>query len=98
VPGAKSIHRYLLPRYPFAVEQLDLSAYDLVLTSDSGPMKGVITNPNAIHICYCRSPMRYLWDSYHAYAAQPPTLNRFMFSIAAHNVRNGDYQPTRNLL
>ena len=42
VPGAKRIHRYLLPLYPFAVEQLDLSAYDLVLTSDSGPMKGVI--------------------------------------------------------
>jgi glycosyltransferase involved in cell wall biosynthesis len=97
VPGAKRIHRYLLPLYPFAVEQLDLSAYDLVLTSDSGPMKGVITNPSAIHICYCHSPMRYLWDSYHAYAAQLSPLNRFMFSIAAHYVRNWDYQAAQRV-
>jgi glycosyltransferase involved in cell wall biosynthesis len=97
VPGAKRIHRYLLPLYPFAVEQLDLSAYDLVLTSDSGPMKGVLTNPNAIHICYCHSPMRYLWDSYHAYAAQLSPVNRFMFSIAAHYVRNWDYQAAQRV-
>jgi glycosyltransferase involved in cell wall biosynthesis len=97
VPGAKSMHRHLLPLYPFAVEQLDLSAYDLVLTSDSGPMKGVITSPNAIHICYCHSPMRYLWDRYHAYAAQMSPLSRFFFSIAAHYVRNWDYQAAQRV-
>jgi hypothetical protein len=90
VPGARKFHRHLLPLYPFAVEQLDLTDYDVVLTSDSGPMKGVITHQNAIHICYCHSPMRYLWDSYHAYAAQMSRLSRFVFSLSAHYVRGWD--------
>ena len=59
---ARRVHRHLLPFYPLAVEMLDLSGYDLIITSDSGPMKGVVTDPHATHICYCHSPMRYLWD------------------------------------
>jgi glycosyltransferase involved in cell wall biosynthesis len=97
VPRGKSIHRHLLPLYPFAVEQLDLTDYDLVLTSDSGPMKGVITHQNAIHICYCHSPMRYLWDSYHAYAKQMSPLSRFAFSLSAHYVRGWDYQAAQRV-
>jgi len=91
IPGATKKHRYFLPLYPFAVEQLDLTSYDLVLTSDSGPMKGVITNPNAVHICYCHSPMRYLWDGYYEYAASMPSLAKLPFMLAAHYVRNWDY-------
>jgi glycosyltransferase involved in cell wall biosynthesis len=91
------MHRHLLPLYPFAVEQLDLTAYDLVLTSDSGPMKGVITRQDAIHICYCHSPMRYLWDSYHAYAAQMSPFGRLAFSLAAHYVRSWDYQAAQRV-
>jgi len=97
VPGARRIHRHLLPLYPLAVEQLDLTAYDLVLTSDSGPMKGVITHQNAIHICYCHSPMRYLWDGYHTYAAQMSGLSRLAFSISAHYVRSWDYQAAQRV-
>jgi hypothetical protein len=59
--------RHFLPFYPLAVEMLDLSSYDLVITSDSGPMKGVPTDPHSTHTCYCHSPMRYLWDGYSAY-------------------------------
>ena len=47
VPGARKIHRHFLPLYPLAVEMLDLSGYDLVISSDSGPMKGVITRTAA---------------------------------------------------
>jgi glycosyltransferase involved in cell wall biosynthesis len=97
IPGGKSMHRHLLPLYPFAVEQLDLTAYDLVISSDSGPMKGVITRQDAIHICYCHSPMRYLWDSYHAYAAQMSPLGRLAFSLAAHYVRSWDYQAAQRV-
>jgi glycosyltransferase involved in cell wall biosynthesis len=97
VPRSKSIHRHLLPLYPFAVEQLDLTDYDLVLTSDSGPMKGVITHQNAVHICYCQSPMRYLWDSYHAYAKRMSPLSRFVFSLSAHYVRGWDYQAAQRV-
>jgi glycosyltransferase involved in cell wall biosynthesis len=97
IPGGKRIHRHLLPLYPFAVEQLDLTSYDLVITSDSGPVKGVITHQNAVHICYCHSPMRYLWDNYHAYASRMAPLNRLVFSISAHYVRSWDYQAAQRV-
>ena len=60
-------YRELLPLMPMALESFDLRAYDLVLSSESGPAKGVITSSTARHICYCHTPMRYLWDLYPAY-------------------------------
>lgn len=97
LPGAKRIHRHLLPLYPFAVEQLNLTAYDLVLSSDSGPVKGVLTHQDALHICYCHSPMRYLWDGYHEYAARMSGISRLAFSLSAHYVRNWDYQAAQRV-
>ena len=88
IAGGPRMHRHLLPLYPLAVEQLDITSYDLVLTSDSGAMKGVISRPSAVHICYCHSPMRYLWDNYHAYQAAMPRIARFPFALAAHYLRN----------
>jgi glycosyltransferase involved in cell wall biosynthesis len=70
---------------------LDLTGYDLVISSDSGPMKGVLTDPQAIHICYCHSPMRYLWDGYPAYHRRMSPLTQTIFGISAHYVRNWDY-------
>jgi glycosyltransferase involved in cell wall biosynthesis len=60
-------YRSLLPLMPLALESFDLREYDLVISSESGPAKGVITSSNARHICYCHTPMRYLWDMYPAY-------------------------------
>lgn len=60
-------YRNLLPLAPFALESLDLRGYDLVISSESGPAKGVLVASNAQHVCYCHSPMRYLWDLYPAY-------------------------------
>ena len=60
-------HRYMLPLTPIALESLDLRGYALVISSESGPAKGVITSSDAHHICYCHSPMRYLWDLYPDY-------------------------------
>jgi len=88
---ARRAHRHFLPFYPLAVEMLDLSGYDLIITSDSGPMKGVLTDPHSTHICYCHSPMRYLWDGYSAYFRSMPRLTRTLFGLAAHYVRNWDY-------
>jgi hypothetical protein len=53
IPGTKKFHRHFLPLQPFALEQFDLSSYDLVISSESGPAKGVITSPKTCHICYC---------------------------------------------
>jgi len=60
-------YRSLLPLMPMALENFDLRGYDLVVSSESGPAKGIITSSTARHICYCHSPMRYLWDLYPAY-------------------------------
>jgi glycosyltransferase involved in cell wall biosynthesis len=63
----RSHYRSLLPLMPMALESFDLRGYDLVVSSESGPAKGVITSSNTRHICYCHTPMRYLWDLYPAY-------------------------------
>jgi glycosyltransferase involved in cell wall biosynthesis len=60
-------YRSLLPLMPLALETFDLRDYDLVVSSESGPAKGVIVPSSARHICYCHTPMRYLWDLYPAY-------------------------------
>ena len=60
-------YRSLLPLMPMALENFDLRDYDLVVSSESGPAKGVIVPSAAWHVCYCHTPMRYLWDLYPAY-------------------------------
>ena len=63
----KHFHRGLLPLMPLALEAFDLRSYDLVISSESGPAKGVITSSHTRHVSYCHTPMRYLWDMYPAY-------------------------------
>jgi len=63
----RRVYRSLLPLMPMALESFDLRGYDLVISSESGPAKGVITSSDTRHICYCHTPMRYLWDLYPAY-------------------------------
>jgi glycosyltransferase involved in cell wall biosynthesis len=91
VPFAHRIYRKLLPLYPMAVEQLDLSGYDLVLTSDSGPVKGAIVSPTATHICYCHAPMRYIWDQCHAYRKELGAVSGTIFNMTAHYLRAWDH-------
>ncbi|WP_452225482.1 glycosyltransferase [Lacinutrix chionoecetis] len=67
LPTAKSNHRKFLQFFPHAIEQFDLSQYDLIVSSSGFVSKGVLTHQNQTHICYCHSPMRYAWDMYHSY-------------------------------
>ena len=67
VPLVKSHHRPFLMLMPLAIEQFDLSQYDLVLSDSASYAKGVITSPKALHICYCHTPIRYAWDDSHRY-------------------------------
>jgi glycosyltransferase involved in cell wall biosynthesis len=92
VPGATRWHRRFIPLYPMALEQFDLSAYDLVVSSESGPAKGVLTSAQTCHVCYCHSPMRYLWDFYHDYknGATLGPLSRPLFTVASHYLRLWD--------
>ena len=66
-PKAKTKYRSYLPLMPLAVEQFDLSSYDLVISSSHAVAKGVITGPDQLHICMCYSPIRYAWDLQHQY-------------------------------
>jgi glycosyltransferase involved in cell wall biosynthesis len=66
-PFARSRYREYLPLMPLAIEQLDVSGYDLVLSSSTAVAKGVITGPDQVHIAYVNSPMRYAWDLTHQY-------------------------------
>ena len=67
LPGAKTKYRSYLPLMPLAIEQLDLSAYDLVISSSHCVAKGVLTGPDQVHISYVHSPIRYAWDLQHQY-------------------------------
>jgi len=67
LPFAKTRYRSYLPLMPLAIEQLDLSNYDLILSSSHAVAKGVITGPDQVHISYVHSPMRYAWDLQHQY-------------------------------
>jgi glycosyltransferase involved in cell wall biosynthesis len=62
IPGMRRFYRALLPLMPLAIEQLDLSGYDVVISSSHAVAKGVITGPDQLHLCYCYSPPRYAWD------------------------------------
>lgn len=67
LPSAKKKYRSYLPLMPLAIEQLDLTSYDLVISSSHAVSKGVLTGPNQLHISYIHSPMRYAWDLQHQY-------------------------------
>jgi hypothetical protein len=90
IPGAVKFHRHFLFLQPIALEQFDLSGYDLVISSESGPAKGVITSPQTCHICYCHSPMRYIWDMYPQYVREMNPVVRVAFAIVAHYLRQWD--------
>lgn len=67
LPFAKTKYRAYLPLMPLAIEQFDLSNYDLIISSSHAVAKGVLTGPDQCHICMCYSPMRYAWDLQHQY-------------------------------
>lgn len=67
LPGARKHYRNYLPLMPLAIEQFDLTGYDLIISSNHAVAKGVITGPNQIHISYVHSPIRYAWDLQHQY-------------------------------
>ena len=97
MPLGPTHHRHFLPLYPAATERLELRGFDLVLSSDSGPVKGVRLDPGATHICYCHSPMRYLWDGYESYRASMSGVTRAVFSAAAPKVRRWDAEAAQRV-
>jgi glycosyltransferase involved in cell wall biosynthesis len=91
LPFARSLYRHYLPLMPMALESLDLSGYDLVLSFEAGPAKGVLAPPTALHVCYCHSPMRYLWDAQADYRRSAGPLPRAIMSLLFPPLRVWDY-------
>jgi glycosyltransferase involved in cell wall biosynthesis len=91
VPYIEKIYRPLLPVYPLAVESLDLTGYDLVISFDASCIKGVLVDQQATHICYCHTPMRYVWDLYRTFEAQVPAIGRWTFALTANKLRLWDF-------
>lgn len=90
LPGAVNHYQKYLPLMPLALEQLDLREYDLVISSESGPAKGVVTGPGTVHICYCHSPMRYVWDMYPDYLESSSFLTRLFMRPLIHYLKIWD--------
>lgn len=67
LPFGKKLYPYYLPLFPLAIERHDLSQYDLIISSSSSVAKNILTHSEQIHICYCHTPMRYIWDLYYDY-------------------------------
>ncbi|HET7321747.1 MAG TPA: glycosyltransferase [Longimicrobiaceae bacterium] len=88
VPFARRHYQAFLPLMPLAFEEFDLRGYDLVISTSSACAKGVIVSPETVHLCYCYTPCRYLWDLYHDYTrgrrAKP------LIAPVAHRLRQWD--------
>ena len=92
LPRAPRWYKNYLPLMPMALEQLDLRGYDLIISSESGPAKGIVAPPGSLHICYCHSPMRYVWNMYHEYRDRSGPFKRMLMTPFAHYLRMWDAQ------
>lgn len=90
LPFASKLYQKYMPLMPNALNEFDLSEYDLIISSESGPAKGIIPNPDAFHICYCHSPMRYIWDMYHTYFHKAGFLTKFFMKRIIPSLRLWD--------
>ncbi len=92
MPGSPKLFKWYLGLMPTAVEKLDLSNYDLVLSSCSALIKGLILKPDTLHICYCHTPTRYLWSDTHQYTEEleQPKLIKRLLPIALTKLRLWD--------
>lgn len=100
IPFIRHIYRDTLPLMPLAIEQLDMSGYDLIISNSHAVAKGVITGPDQLHICYCYSPMRYAWDLQAQYLRESK-IERGIRSVLAryflHKIRIWDQQSAQHV-
>lgn len=97
LPQSTKWYRYYLPLFPLATRQLDLRGYDLVISSDAAIIKGVRTGANAVHICYCHTPMRCLWSGYEVYRQSANPMVRFTLSALRDRLCRWDYEAAQHV-
>ncbi|NQU99849.1 MAG: glycosyltransferase [Parcubacteria group bacterium] len=92
LPGGSGQYKWYLTLMPAAIERLDLSSYDVVLSDSSAYSKGVIVQPDTLHISYCHSPTRYLWNDTHSYTEElkQPAVVKRMLPLVLNKIRQWD--------
>ncbi|HZZ12309.1 MAG TPA: glycosyltransferase family 4 protein [Paraburkholderia sp.] len=100
LPLARTKYRTYLPLMPLAIEQLDVSEYDLVISSSYAVAKGILTGPDQVHISYVHSPIRYAWDLQHQYLRQSKLTAGAKSAVARvilHYIRNWDIRTSNSV-
>jgi glycosyltransferase involved in cell wall biosynthesis len=99
LPGVARRYRHYLPLFPSAAERFDLRGFDLVLSSSHCVAKGVRPGPGAVHLCYCHTPMRYVWDRYDDYfgPGRIGLLGRLAVPLVAARLRAWDVASARRV-
>lgn len=90
LPLAKAFYRYYLPLFTRAVESLDVSGYECIVSVSHAVAKGVITHPQQLHLCYCLTPMRYAWDLSTCYMESIHVLKRLLAQPVLKKLRQWD--------
>ncbi len=97
LPGAKNSPQKYLPLMPSALKRLRLDGYDLLVSSESGPAKGVVKPAGAVHLCYCHTPMRYLWDMYGDYYRQAGLGGKLAMTLFRNYLRRCDLRSAESV-
>jgi glycosyltransferase involved in cell wall biosynthesis len=97
MPAKFQLYRYMLPFYPLMFEALDLTGYELIISSDSCVTKGILIDQGAVHICYCHSPMRCLWDRHRDFSRSFSKAVKPIFTLGTHYVRQWDFSASQRV-
>jgi glycosyltransferase involved in cell wall biosynthesis len=92
LPGATHWYRYYLPLFPIATERMNLSGYDLIISSDAATVKGVRASADTTHICYCHTPIRYVWSGYETYCRTAGWASRQALRMVRRRLCDWDYE------
>jgi len=97
LPFARRLYKLYLPLMPLALRLVDLEGYDLIISSESGPAKGVRAPSNSRHVCYCHTPMRYAWEMEETYLASLPAPIRVLARFVMSRLRAWDRDTARGV-
>jgi glycosyltransferase involved in cell wall biosynthesis len=96
-PNIEKHYRYYLPIMPFLIEQFDLKEYELIISCSHCVAKGIKKNKNQIHICYCLTPMRYIWDMFDIYFKKAKMVTKFGAYIFRPYLQNWDRKSSKRV-
>lgn len=96
-PFISKVYRYLLPIMPWLMKRFNLKNYDLVISTSHAVAKGIGSDPSILNICYCHTPMRYVWDMYDDYVAHHAIARSFFYKWFINYIRRWDYRTAQNV-